>query len=564
MITQLTAVPAPSTALSPEEFGCLVVETAARAGRTDLTETLTTLGHAQLAFWTAEYEPTKKATLAGFVRLRLADLLIVQLLQSKDKDAAVDAAIHIEGDTLCKMAFRMAQEHRTPSAVDDLLNHGRLAIHGLMGTFDPALSGWHGYAFGVEEPKRVRRYMMAGLHKLLGLSAHEYRKACEVRKAQETSFKAAGHETTLQELADALGVKGLGKAEEYRAWKAIAFDGFGRPGDDMGGDDGEEFNAEDHGKFGEAAAEDIIGKRLRHREAHFYLRLIKIANPKQARVISHKFGFEETPEGSCAFRNDVTADAYRQSLCRGVKQLRQIALQSRADDSFRRLADMLHIPYAAVAQTYKECVGFWWLSACGWRFRPPRGRRASWHEQPGESARHGHAHQILTHRASVEQDRQPAGPAGSTTQPTKGTLQWTKASCQIARACSALRRRWRRRSPSSGSTPTTWISPDAGSSGAPFPRMFRHPGSTSSCFTAARGRFFHVGETDEATFGWVRELDDAFLMTGRVIGQADEKDPAAVAKVIMDAFHADPDAGDLLVPEESLFAPGARPEAMVR
>ena len=100
--------------------------------------------------------------------------------------------------------------------------------------------------------------------------------------------------------------------------------------------------------------------------------------------------------------------------------------------------------------------------------------------------------------------------------------------------------------------------------GGALPEDVQAPGVYIVLLYRGKGRFFHVGETDEATFGWVRELDDAFLMTGRVIGKADEKDPAAVAKVIMDAFHADPDAGDLLVPEESLFAPGARPEAMVR
>lgn len=100
--------------------------------------------------------------------------------------------------------------------------------------------------------------------------------------------------------------------------------------------------------------------------------------------------------------------------------------------------------------------------------------------------------------------------------------------------------------------------------GGVLPEDVQAPGVYVVLVYRGKARFFHVGETDEATFGWVREIDDAFEMRGRVVGQANGKDPAAVAKIILDAFHADPDAGTLLVPEESLSAPGSRCDAPCR
>ena len=46
--------------------------------------------------------------------------------------------------------------------------------------------------------------------------------------------------------------------------------------------------------------------------------------------------------------------------------------------------------------------------------------------------------------------------------------------------------------------------------GGALPEDVQAPGVYIVLLYRGKGRFFHVGETDEATFGWVRELDDAF------------------------------------------------------
>ena len=87
------------------------------------------------------------------------------------------------------------------------------------------------------------------------------------------------------------------------------------------------------------------------------------------------------------------------------------------------------------------------------------------------------------------------------------------------------------------------------------------PGVYAVLIYRSRIRLFHVGETDEGAFGWIREISDPMEMEGSIIGRIDSLDPAAVAKAIMDRFLADPDAGSELVREESLHPPDRRPDS---
>lgn len=357
MVAQLCLLPAPSTASSPAPFDRLVAETAERAQRQDLERDLAELAKPKLAEWMQERDHRCKPV--GFLRIRLADLLILTLRASEGNAAAAVAAMNIYADRLRAMAVRMAKEHRlSPTDADDLLNRGRNAMYDLMGSFEPQRNAsYQGYAFPKAEPKRVRQRMMDGVYEFLGLTEHQYRKACEVRGAQEELFKAYGHESTLEELAEALGVKGLETARRYLEYKAIAFDGFGRPCDDAVDADGEEID-EDRGKYGEAEAEDPSAKRLRKGEINFCWRLLEIAKPKMASAIFSKAMLGDLSDDADAVGVGAESDRNRQNVCRGRRLFRAIYRQLDADDPFGALADTLGVARELVAQTYKECVGF--------------------------------------------------------------------------------------------------------------------------------------------------------------------------------------------------------------
>ncbi|NLF17290.1 MAG: hypothetical protein GX595_08535 [Lentisphaerae bacterium] len=207
-------------------------------------------------------------------------------------------------------------------------------------------------------PQRARQIMMKGLCELLGLTEHQYRKACEVRRLEEKLFKANDRNPTFEELAEALGVKGFETAKRYLEYKAIAFDGFGRPCDDAVGADREAIDAEDRGKYGEAEAEDPFAKGLRKGEIVFCWQLLKIAKPKMAAAIFSKAMLAGSYDDVDASGGRAKDDSARQNLCRGRKLFLDIYRQLDADDSLAALADMLGIPCERVAQTYKDCVGF--------------------------------------------------------------------------------------------------------------------------------------------------------------------------------------------------------------
>ena len=360
MDPELTTGTAPT--LSQHEFNSLVTEVCTTVSRMDLEDTLKHLGSRNLSGWELAYDPSRKKTLEGFVRLCLADLLTVHILESEDETHAASAAAQLHHGPLCQIAKRMAHEHRRTSAdFDDLVLCGQLSVFRLMALFTPKINpSFYGYAFGKNgRPSLVELDMLDDLCRhQLKLSEHAYRSAKDVRSAMETFFKTEGLQPTEAELGAMLGIKRLNTVKRHLTWKATAFDGLLQPGRGSDGD-GDPPNDDDRGPYGEAEMDTsppFCAGRLA--EILFGLRLLEELSPNQAYVLRHALGVDERSEHGEPLCSRMSNTSYRQTLHRARRRLGDILRFIEDDGDLRKLAERLRLSFSVVERTYKDCVGF--------------------------------------------------------------------------------------------------------------------------------------------------------------------------------------------------------------